>query len=59
MGVEVIPLTPGLPWCEARPGWYACRRCGAVGFLGEDAAQIDARVIDAVQDVESCPACSR
>ena len=57
MGVEVIPLTPGIPWREAQPGWYACRRCGAVGFIGEDATQIDARAIDAVQDVEGCPSC--
>jgi len=57
MGVEVFPLTPGIPWREARPGWYACRRCGAVGFIGDDATQIDDRAIDTVQDVEGCPSC--
>ncbi len=58
MGVEVIPLTPGIPFEQARPGWYACRRCGAVGFKGDDAALIDDRAIEVVQDVEGCPACA-
>jgi hypothetical protein len=58
MGVEVIPLTPGLPFVEAGSGWYACRRCGAVGFIGEDAVGLDDRAIEEVQDVEGCPQCS-
>ena len=58
MGVEVIPLTPGLPFAEAGSGWYACRRCGAVGFIGEDAVGLDDRAIEEVQDVEGCPQCS-
>ena len=57
MGVEIIPLTPGLPWDEAGPGWYACRRCGAVGFIETAAETLDDRAIAVVQDVEGCPAC--
>lgn len=58
MGVEVVPLSPGILFQQARPGWYACRRCGAVGFKGDDALLVDARAIETVQDVEGCPACT-
>jgi len=58
MGVEVIPLSPGIPFQQARPGWYACRRCGAVGFLGDEPETIDEQAIDTVQDVEGCPECT-
>lgn len=58
VGVEVIPLTPGIPFDQAGPGWYACRRCGATGFWAEHTDQIDARALDTVWDVEGCPACT-
>ena len=38
MGVEVIDLGPGVPFDSVGIGWYACRRCGAVGFAGDDVA---------------------
>lgn len=58
MGVEVIELSPGVPFDSVGVGWYACRRCGAVGFLETVAAQVDKATIENVSDVEGCPACS-
>jgi len=58
MGVEVIDLSPGVPFDSAGVGWYACRRCGAVGFVETVAAQVDKATIENVSDVEGCPACS-
>lgn len=58
MGVEVIDLSPGVPFDSAGVGWYACRRCGAVGFVETVAAQVDKATIGNVSDVEGCPACS-
>ena len=59
-GVEVIDLGPGLPFAAIAPGWWACKRCGQVGFtpIAPDAIdQIDAAALDRVSDVEGCPAC--
>jgi hypothetical protein len=56
-GVEVIDLGPGAPFASVEVGWYACRRCGAVGFAGEDPAQVDETALARVTDVEGCPMC--
>ena len=57
MGVDLIDLGPGLPLDSVGVGWYACRRCGAVGWAGEDAAAVNAAALETVTDVEGCPAC--
>lgn len=57
MGVEVIDLRPGVPFDSVGSGWYACRRCGTVGFVDTAAAQLDQATIENVADVEGCPAC--
>jgi hypothetical protein len=57
MGVEVIDLAPAAPFDSIGAGWYACRRCGAVGWAGEDAAAVNAAALETVMDVEGCPAC--
>ncbi len=57
MGVEVIELAPAAPFASVAAGWYACRRCGAVGWAGEDAAAVNAATLANVTDVEGCPAC--
>lgn len=57
MGVEVIDLAPAAPFASVEAGWYACRRCGATGWVGEDAAAVNAATLDIVTDVEGCPAC--
>jgi hypothetical protein len=57
MGVEVIDLGPAAPFDSVDVGWYACRRCGAVGWTGDDAAAVNETTIAQVADVEGCPAC--
>ena len=57
MGVEVIALVPGLPFDSVVTGWYACRRCGAVGFAGKDVALMNEATFEQARDVEGCPAC--
>ena len=57
MSVEVIDLSPGLPFDSVGTGWYACRRCGAVGFAGKDVALMKEATFEQVTDVEGCPAC--
>jgi SAM-dependent methyltransferase len=57
MGVEAIDLGPGVPFDSVDAGWYACRRCGAVGFVETVAALVDDATIENVADVEGCPAC--
>jgi len=59
MGVEVIDLAPAAPFDSIDAGWYACRRCGAVGWTGDDAAMVTEAVIEHVTDVEGCPACTK
>jgi hypothetical protein len=58
-GIEVVDLSPGVPFASVEIGWYACRRCGAVGFAGQDASQVNEAVLNHVIDVEGCPACCR
>lgn len=58
-GVEVIDLGPAEPFEKAGVGWYACRRCGAVGFTGVDPAQIDEQALARITDVEGCPTCQK
>jgi hypothetical protein len=58
-GVEVIPLEPAMPFAGLVSGWYACRRCGAVGWKGEDPDQVTAETLAVVHDVEGCPTCER
>lgn len=58
MGVEVIDLAPAAPFASVETGWYACRRCGATGWVGEDAAAVNAATLENVTDVEGCPSCS-
>ena len=57
MGVEAVDLSPGAPFASAEIGWYACRRCGAVGFAGQDASQVNEATLSQVTDVEGCPSC--
>lgn len=57
MGVEVIDLAPALPLESAPPGWYTCRRCGAIGFLPPELVDDGAAAVDRVTDVEGCPSC--
>jgi hypothetical protein len=57
MGVEMIDLAPGVPFISVGAGWYACRRCGAVGWVGDDAAAVTETTVAHVADVEGCPAC--
>jgi SAM-dependent methyltransferase len=57
VGVEVIDLAPAAPFDSIGAGWYACRRCGAVGWVGEDVAAVNAAALEAVMDVEGCLAC--
>jgi hypothetical protein len=57
MGVEVIDLGPGLAFASVKAGWYACRCCGAAGFVGSDPAAISEAILAVVADVEGCPAC--
>ena len=59
MGVEVVDLGPGVPFDRVGIGWYACRRCGAVGFAGDDTQQVVAATFEHVEDVEGCPLCLR
>ena len=56
-GVESIDLGPAAPFETIGHGWYACRRCGAVGFAGDDPAQVDEQTLANVSDAEGCPAC--
>ncbi len=58
MGVEIVDLGPGERFDLTSVGWYACRRCGAVGFAGDDAVALTSETIDHVTDVEGCPHCS-
>lgn len=57
LDVEVIDLAPALPWAALQTGWYACRRCGAVGFAGADPDAVTAATLAVVHDVEGCPQC--
>ncbi|MCS6843342.1 MAG: hypothetical protein NZ528_03325 [Caldilineales bacterium] len=57
-GVEVIPLQAAMPFSELTGGWYACRRCGAVGWKGDDPAAVNEATVDCAADVEGCPACA-
>ncbi len=56
-GIETIALAPAAAFASALPGWYACRRCGAVGFTGDDPALVDEAALARVNDVEGCPSC--
>lgn len=58
-GVEVIDLGPAEPFEQVGIGWYACRRCGAVGFAGADPAQVDEYALARSIDVEGCPTCQK
>lgn len=57
VGVEVINLAPAAPFASVEAGWYACRRCGATGWAGEDATAVNAAALESMTDVEGCPAC--
>lgn len=56
-GVESIELAPAAAFASAPPSWYACRRCGAVGFVGDDPALVDEAALARVSDIEGCPSC--
>ncbi len=56
-GVEIIDLGPAASFETIGHGWYACRRCGAVGFAGDDPAQVDEHTLAHTIDVEGCPTC--
>lgn len=57
MGLEMVALGPGASFASVALGWYACRRCGAVGWVGEDATLVTQTVLEKVLDVEGCPRC--
>lgn len=57
MGVEVIDLAPAASFASAEAGWYACRRCGATGWAGDDPLAVTEAMIERATDVEGCPAC--
>ena len=57
MGVEVVDLGLGVPFALVEIGWYACRRCGAVGFAGQDVSRVNEAMLNQVTDVEGCPSC--
>lgn len=57
MGLEVVDLGPGASFACVALGWYACRRCGAVGWAGEDTALVTQTALEKVLDVEGCPRC--
>lgn len=59
MGVEVIDLGPALPFAARGLGWYACRRCGATGFAGDDPTAVTEAVLASIVDVEGCSTCLR
>jgi hypothetical protein len=56
-GVEVVDLSPGVPFLSVETGWYACRRCGMVGFAGQDVSRVNEATLNQVIDVEGCPSC--
>jgi hypothetical protein len=58
VGVEVIDLAPAAPFDSIGAGWYACRRCGAVGWADDDATAVNETTLAHVADVDGCPACS-
>jgi hypothetical protein len=55
--VEVIDLAPAAPFASVEAGWYACRRCGATGWAGDDETALNETSVAHVADVEGCPAC--
>lgn len=57
MGVEVIDLKPGAAFAVVEAGWYACRRCGATGFIGDDPTAATETILERISDVEGCPSC--
>jgi hypothetical protein len=58
MGVELIDLAPAAPFDSIGAGWYACRRCGAVGWVGEDVMAVTETTLEQPVDVEGCPTCA-
>jgi hypothetical protein len=56
-GVELIDLAVGVPFDNQRTGWYACRRCGGIGFQGDEPDQVSEDTLQQVADVEGCPNC--
>lgn len=57
-GVECVDLGPGVAFETIATGWYSCRRCGAVGFAGDEPELVDEVALERVSDVEGCPSCS-
>ena len=57
MGVEVVELCLGVPFASVETGWYACRRCGAIGLAGQDVSRVNQATLNQVTDVEGCPSC--
>lgn len=58
MGVEVVDLGPGDSFDARASGWYACRRCGAVGFAGDDPDGLTPETFELVNDFDGCPRCT-
>jgi hypothetical protein len=56
LDVEVVDLANRLPWTKVDLGWYACI-CGQTGFKPGPPAQFTYERMDAIAEVETCPAC--
>ncbi len=56
MDVELMDLGPRAAWTTVKVGWYACT-CGQVGFKPGPPAELSADRLEAVTEVEWCPAC--
>ncbi len=57
VGVETIDLAvKRFSFHSVQLGWYACI-CGGTGFLPGQAEQVTEQVLNAVWEVDGCPAC--
>lgn len=55
---ELIDLAaPRQPFAAVGPGWFACI-CGNTGFVPGPVDRLSAALIEAVHEVEACPACA-
>lgn len=58
LGVERVPLAPGIAFEAVSIGWYACLGCGATGFIPGEVGALTAEVEHIIHNVETCPACA-
>lgn len=57
MSVERVPLCLASPFRDDRMGWFACVRCGSIGFLSGDPAELTPEIEQTTVNVEGCPKC--